>query len=137
MSGDSPSSTPTSHDLYIVHRPLEHPLNPLLKIYAKVSKMTDKEILHCGVRSIADDEYRYDYHIEGDEVSQKEAEPKYQPMKYITATMANSYGVHAQRRKGAKTQDPSEQIASISKMSGQQIKKECWSPIPLIRVCCT
>lgn len=118
---DAPSSTPTRHDLYIVQRPLENLAAKLAVKVAKITRvLTEEEGLHCGVRSIANDEYRYDYHIE----PAKEGH-----MKYIAEALANSRGISEYRdRKGSKSQDPHEQVGWVN-MSGERIKEECWSSI--------
>ena len=112
MSG----TNPTRHDLYIVQRSLESLPAKLAVNAAKFAgRLTEEEGLHCGVRSIANDEYRYDYHTEGKDGT----------MKYIEEALANSRGI-TKYRKNPKSPDPSEVIGWVN-MSGERIKEECWS----------
>lgn len=121
------SSNPTRHDLYIVQRPLENLLAKAVVGGARiVGELTKEEGLHCGVRSIANDEYRYDYHIEKAEGGR---------MRYIAEALANNRGITKyrdekdkgnDRNRKSKSPDPSEVIGWVN-MSGESIREECWS----------
>jgi len=127
MSSSSLSAASQSHTLYIVQRPLEHAvLKAILSGIVKVGLMNKEATLHCGLRSIDHDDYRYDYHIDGDGPRNS--------MQYIKEPLANTVGVHnldipsidqsGQRdRRGVTLPDPSERIGQIN-MSAQQILDE-------------